>query len=220
VLAVASEREGRVYARAGGSSSVLLVPAETLGRVPAVPRAYRDRNLRTLPPGARIVGVKFMKLPENEIVFSKEIGPGETSSWEDALANEPPATRESALALIGELRQLRAQTFVQDEFTPTVPTAGVSRPWAYQLETTIALSGGDTTQTTTSALFVSERIGGTTMLAGSPEFGCVFEVTQPFLDACFSLTFEGKDPGPSEPQAPLPTPQPAEVTPTESAPSP
>jgi hypothetical protein len=220
VLAVASEREGRLYARAGGSSSVLLVPAETLGRVPAVPRAYRDRNLRTLPPGARIVGVKLMKLPESEIVFSKEIGPEETSSWEDALAGESPESREAVLALITELRQLRAQTFVQDEFTPTVPAAGASRPWAYQLETTIALSGGDTTQTTISTLFVSERIGGTTMLAGSPEFGCVFEVTQPFLDASFALIFAGRDPGPSEAQPPRSSQPPAEATPPESGPSP
>lgn len=217
-LAVASEREGRLFARVAGSSSVLLVPAETLGRVPVAPRAYRDRNLRTLPPGARIVGVELWKLPENSVVFSRELKAG-APTWEEALANEKPETRDAALALIAELRELRAQTFVQDEFTPIVPVAGANRPWSYQLETTIALSGGDTTQTTTSALFISERIGGTTMLAGSPEFGCVFEVTQPFLDACFALTFAGRDPGPTEPAVPPPSPQPAEAKPTETAPT-
>jgi hypothetical protein len=213
-LAVASEREGRLFARVGGSSSVLLVPAEMLGRVPVVPRAYRDRNLRTLPPGARIVGVELWKLPENTVVFSHELKEG-VASWEEALSAEPAQTREAALALIAELRELRAQTFVQDEFTPVVPVAGVTRPWAYQLETTIALSGGDTMQTTTSPLFVSERIGGTTMLAGSPEFGCVFEVTQQFLDACFALTFAGRDPGPGEapPAALPPAGAPVESTP-------
>ncbi|HEY5550411.1 MAG TPA: DUF4340 domain-containing protein [Opitutaceae bacterium] len=219
-LAVASEREGRLFARVGGSSSVLLVPAETLGRVPVAPRAYRDRNLRTLPPGARIVGVELWKLPENTVVFSRELTGG-ASTWDEALAAEPPGTRDAALALIAELRALRAQTFVQDEFTPIVPAAGANRPWSYQLETTIALSGGDTTQTTTSALFISERIGGTTMLAGSPEFGCVFEVTQPFLDACFALTFAGRDPGPTEPAAETPpAPAPPEAAPSEQVPSP
>jgi hypothetical protein len=215
MLAVASEREGRLFARVGGSSSVLLVPAEMLGRVPVVPRAYRDRNLRTLPPGARIVGVELWKLPDNTVVFSREIEGG-AATWDEALASEPAETRDAALALIAELRELRAQTFVQDEFTPVVPVAGVSRAWAYQLETTIALSGGDTTQTTTSTLFVSDRIGGTTMLAGSPEFGCVFEVTQPFLDACFALTFAGRDPGPGEtpPAAPPPANAPVGATPT------
>lgn len=213
-LAVASEREGRLFARVGGSSSVLLVPAETLGRVPVVPRAYRDRNLRTLPPGARIVGVELWKLPENTVLFSRELD-GSAATWDEALATEPAETRDAARALIAELRELRAQTFVQDEFTPVVPVAGANRAWAYQLETTIALSGGDTTQTTTSTLFVSERIGGTTMLAGSPEFGCVFEVTQPFLDAWFALTFAGRDPGPGE--APAAAPPPANA-PVESTP--
>lgn len=199
-LAVANEREGRIYARVGGSSSVLLVPAETLGRVPVAPRAYRDRNLRTLPPGARIVGIELWHLPDNTVLFSRELKEGGPSSWNEALADDSVEVRAAALTLIGELRELRAQSFVQDEFTPTIPVAGSNRPWAYQLETTIALSGGDTTQTTTSALFVSERIGGTTLLAGSPELGCVFEVTQPFLDACFALTTGASDPGPTAPE--------------------
>lgn len=199
-LAVASEREGRVYARVGGSSSVLLVPAESLGRVPVAPRAYRDRNLRTLPPGARIVGIELWHLPDNTVLFSRELKEGGPTSWNEALADDPPAVQAAALSLIGELRELRAQSFVQDDFTPVIPVAGSNRPWAYQLETTIALSGGDTTQTTSSALFVSERIGGTTMLAGSAELGCVFEVTQPFLDACFALTTGASDPGPTEPE--------------------
>lgn len=203
-LAVANEREGRVYARVGGSSSVLLVPAETLGRVPVAPRAYRDRNLRTLPPGARIVGVELWKLPENRVIFEKELKDSGPATWDDALAGETPAIRAATAALIAELRELHAKSFVQDAFTPTIPVEGKNVPWAYQLETTIALSGGDTTQTTTSTLFVSSRIGGTTMFAGSPEFGCVFEVTQPFLDACFALTFAGKDPGPTTPETAAP----------------
>ena len=200
-LAVASEREGRVYARVAGSSSVLLVPGETLGRIPVASRAYRDRNLRTLPPGARITGLAFLRLSDNHVVFSKQLDPSGASTWEESLESESAEVRRSVLAMISELRQLRAQTFVQDEFTNLVPTAGGNSPWTYQLDTTIALSGGDTTQTTTSSIFISERLGGTTMLAGSPEFGSVFEVTQPFLDACFALTFAGRDPGPIVPDS-------------------
>lgn len=196
MLAVANEREGRVYARVGGSSSVLLVPADALGRLPVTPRAYRDRTLRTLPPGARITGLVLRRLQENQIVFSRQLNDPATGSWEDSLASDSAEVRSGALALIPELRQLRAQTFVMDSFSPQIPLAGRTIPWTFQLDTTITLSGGDTTQTTTSSLFVSERLGGTLMFAGSPEFSSVFEVTQPFLDAFFMLSFAGRDPGP------------------------
>ena len=65
-------------------------------------------------------------------------------------------------------------------------------------------------QTAPYTLFFTERTGGGTQLAGSPEFNTVFEADQKLLDALFTLTFGPHDPGPAAPApaAPAATPKP------------
>lgn len=48
-----------------------------------------------------------------------------------------------------------------------------------------------------STIFLSERTGGGTQLAGTSDFGgVVFEVEQAVLDALWTLTYGPRDPGP------------------------
>ena len=87
---------------------------------------------------------------------------------------------------------------------------GVLRPQerTVSLRLSLVLPGGNGAAPvpTVSTLYFTDRLGGTTMLVGTPEFdGVVFEATQEMLDAIFTLTYvEKQDPGP-----PAPTPEPA-----------
>jgi hypothetical protein len=61
------------------------------------------------------------------------------------------------------------------------------RPWKYRLDATVLLPGGSG-QVTTMTLWFAERTGGAEQLAGSKDFGAVFTIEQPLLDALFALT--------------------------------
>ena len=95
-----------------------------------------------------------------------------------------------------------------DSFPPTVDIAGQARPWRYSLEATLSLVGGTGIQTAPYTLFFTERTGGGTQLAGSPEFNAVFEADQKLLDALFTLTFGPHDPGPAAPTPAAPAAEP------------
>lgn len=195
-LGVASEREGRAYAKLASQDFVYLVDPGILGAVPVVPRIYRERLLRELPPGARIAGIALLNLPDRSPVYARQLANGET--WEQALAAEPAERRAAVETLLTQLRTLRAKSFVRDEFAPTVPVAGEDRPWRYQLDATLALVGGDGAQQSVSTLFFSERAGGATQFAGAPDLqgGVIFEAEQALLDALWTLTYGPRDPGP------------------------
>ena len=87
---------------------------------------------------------------------------------------------------------------MRDDFGPLITVSGEDRPWLYRLDTTLSLVGGDGAQLTVSTLFFSERAGGSTQYAGTPELqgGVVFEAPQPLLDALWTLTYGTRDPGP------------------------
>ena len=87
---------------------------------------------------------------------------------------------------------------MRDDFGPLITVSGEDRPWRYRLDTTLSLVGGDGAQQTVSTLFFSERAGGSTQYAGTPELqgGVVFEAQQPLLDALWTLTYGPRDPGP------------------------
>jgi len=195
LLGVASERENRVYAKLANEPFVYLVDPEILRETPVTANYYRDRLLRELPAGARITGLVLTDLNSKAVLYSRQLAEGAT--WEQALATEPADRRAAVEALLEQLRSLRAKDFVLETFPPTVEVGGEARPWRYTLEATLSLVGGATVQTATSTLYFTERTGGTTQLAGSPEFNAVFAADQKLIDALFALTFGPHDPGPS-----------------------
>ncbi len=202
-LGVGSEREGRLYAKLANQDFVYLVDAGIMTATPVVARSYRDRLLRELPPGARITGLTLTDTPAQTPVYTRQLAAGET--WAQALATEPADRRLAIETLLAQLATLRAQSFVRDDFAPVITVAGEDRPWRYRLDTTLSLVGGDGGQQTVSTLFFSERVGGSTQYAGTPELqgGVVFEAQQPLLDAVWTLTYGPRDPGPpSAPAAP------------------
>jgi hypothetical protein len=205
----------RIFARVGGASFVYAVHPAILQRVPGTALAWRDRTVRTLPPGARLTGVVVRQLADDSTLFTRHLAPpGQT--WEDALSGDPAPVREAVLQLVTELRELRATRFVRESFANSVEIDGEPRPWRYRLETEIRLAGGSG-EPTTSSLFFSERLGGALQLVGSAEFDTVFEATQPMIDALFTLTEGRSDPGPPAPRTTSPPPPASESIPAPAA---
>ena len=128
---------------------------------------------------------------------------------------EPEARRKAIGALLTQLHTLKAKQFTADLFTPDhADTPQGPRPWKYRLDLNFAFAGGSAaTPNPVSTLYLTDRLGGNTQLAGTAEFGgAVFEITQELLDAVFTLTYREKnDPGlpPSSPAVTAPAGEPS-----------
>ena len=121
------------------------------------------------------------------MVYSRKLADSE--SWDTALASEPAPRKAAIAAVLLQLRNLRAASFVKDGFPEKVFAAGEERSWKYRLDATVSLPGGaGAGQVNTMTLWLAERTGGTEQLAGSKDFGAVFAIEQPLLDALWTLT--------------------------------
>jgi hypothetical protein len=184
-LGLPTKRENIAYARIAGLPSVYAVEPDILRDTSASPLAWRDRTLETLPASARITSLTLANAADDSVVFSHKIADGET--WDKALTSETAPRRDAIMAILGQLRALRAASFVQDGFPDKVAAAGELRPWKYRLDAAVALPGG-AGQVNTMTLWFAERTGASEQLAGSRDLGAVFVVEQPLLDALFALT--------------------------------
>ncbi len=192
-VGIESPTPGLYYARLEKQDYVYLVDGSILSQTPVEARIYREKRLRELPAGASITGLSLSRL-DGASLFSMKLTPME--SWPDALAALTADKRAAVESLLQHLRILRAKSIVVDTFQPTVLLDGLEKPWSYRLDVTLAFSGAGA-KTEESTLFLSERTGGGTQLAGTSDFGgVVFEVEQPLLDALWALTYGPRDPGP------------------------
>ncbi len=220
-IGVSPDKPGEAFAKVVNAPFVYEILPDILDDTPALARHYRQRLLRDLPEGARITGLVLTDLATNTPVFAKQI-PDTEKNWDSAVIAEPIPRRKAINDLLLQLRKLSARSFTADTFSPDhAETPQGPRPWKYRLDVTVSLPGGSgVAQTSNSTLFLTERLGGTTQLAGTEDFGgVVFEVTQEMLDALFTLTYAGKnDPGapvsanPPEHTVPVTNPGPAAVS--------
>lgn len=206
-LGVSSANGGTVQARVTSQPFIYAVAGDTLNDFPVAPAYYRERVLRTLLEGTRItaLSLKANDAPADQPALVSLTLP-DGKSWDDTLAAEPDARRDALKTVLDGLSTLRAKQFVSDTYTETTLVDGKPAPWKYTLEATLALAGGTSTVT---SLQVAERSGGGTQLAGSKEFGLVFSLEQPLLDALWTLTYAARDPGP--PAAAVPAAQPGDA---------
>jgi Domain of unknown function (DUF4340) len=206
------ERE-TAYARVTNAPFVYEILPDILADTPTLARHYRQRLLRELPPGARVTSITLTDLATNAPVYHHQLAETE-GNWDRALAAEPAARQQPLTALLASLRSLQARNFTAESFAPDhADTAQGPQPWRHRLDFNLAFAGGTgPAQTTTTTLLLTERLGGSTLVAGTAEFGGVqFEVTQEMLDALFALTYtETHDPGVVLPPPPV-TPSAAEV---------
>jgi hypothetical protein len=194
---------------------------DILEDAPVVARHYRQRLLRDLPEGAKIQGLNLTEVSANTPVCSKQLSETQ-ATWDQVLADEPEARRKAISTALYQLHSLRAKRFTADSFNPDhADTALGPRPWKYRLDLNIAYAGGNgTAQNSTTTLFLTERLGGTTQLAGTAEFGgAVFEISQELLDALFTICYREKnDPGLPATTTPTPTAPDKELPGAKSAP--
>ncbi len=181
-LGVTTPRDGRAYARVGDERFVYAVDPAILDETTASALAYRDRRLHALSAAARISAIKLTDLADNTLIADQPLQSGDEAT--------------ALTALAAQLRMINARRFLLDEFAETVTAAGKERPWRYRLEAIITLPGGSGGQTETFTLYLTERLGGTLQLAGSPALAAVFEIEQPLLDALWAVTYADRDPGP------------------------
>lgn len=186
-IGLPTTRENKAYARIAGSSSVYSIEPDILHETNASPLAWRERLLATLPASARITSLILSNASDNSVIYSRKLADGET--WDTALAAEPAPRQAAVGAILAQLRSLRAASFVEDGFPDKVFAAGEVRPWRYRMDATISLPGGaGSGQVNTMTLWFADRTGATEQLAGSKDFGTVFAVEQPLLDALWTLT--------------------------------
>jgi len=186
-IGLPTKRENVAYARIAGSASVYAVEPDILAGTSASPLAWRERLLYTLPSSARITSLTLSNTADDTPLYTRKLADGET--WDGALANETAPRKAALEAVLSQLRSLRAASFVQDGFPEKVFAAGEVRAWKYRLDASISLPGGaGGGQVNTMTLWFAERTGGAEQLAGSKEFGAVFAVEQPLLDALWTLT--------------------------------
>lgn len=213
-IGVSPDRPGTAYARLTSSPFVYEILPDILDDTPTLARHFRQRTLRRLPEGAQITSLGLVDLVDGKPIYSQKLQEGDTT-WDTALAIEPEPVRNALGALLKELGHLRAARFTSETFSSEqAATPEGNRPWRYRLDYTIAFAGAPESP---ASLFLTERLGGSTLVAGTADFGGVaFTVTQPMLDALFALTYSNKqDPGPAatpDPPAPAPTSVETEAT--------
>ncbi len=207
-VGISPDQPGRAYARAGKAPFIYEILPDILDATPATPRFYRERILREVPASARVTAVRLAEFPGGTILASAS---NDTDLTAETIAtsslSEPQ--RAALTALVGQLRKLRAKNFVSDTFNEQqADTPQGPRPWKFKLEVDLALPGGaNAAQTATSTLYLTERLAGSTMLAGTTEFGgVVFELPQAMIDALFALVYTPRnDPGALPPASPTTT---------------
>lgn len=182
-IGLEARREDLAYARLATGLSVYSISPDILEQTPMAPRAWRDRRLSFLPAAGAITALRLTDLSTNRPVLQ----------W-----SAPDPAPPSLQRLLGSLRDLQAESFLQDHFSETVPDAGgQERPWRYRLDATLSLpSGAGGEQTRTATLWLGERLGGTEQYAGSRELNAVFAISQPMIDSLWALTYGRRDPGP------------------------
>jgi len=186
-IGLPTHRDGFAYARLAGSPYVYAVSQDILDETPVAPRAWRERLLRALPPGAKFIALKLTDLSTNSAILD----------WKPGAVLASPAQQAALQGVLEGLLTLRARSFTQDTFTEKVSIGDDAPPWKYRLDATFTLPGGGGAEApSVSSLFLSERAGGTEQIAGSREFNADFMVEQPLLDALWTLTYGARDPGP------------------------
>ncbi len=202
-----------IYARKSLMNTIYGIDREILRWLRIDSLHYRNRDLRTLPKGAKINSIRLVRLPEEE-VFNLTLDT-ETDSWTTVLDNttRTEEEKEALLDLVGLARTFRVSEYVRDSFTENyLEEENKIIPWTYRFELEIALPGGGTVETREETYFFTERLSGSFQAAGSPDLGIVFSLSPDMVNALFPFVFTREKPEDyirPEPVPKVDTPDPA-----------
>ena len=179
-VGISPDKPGEAFARVTNAPFVYQILPDILDDTPVAARHYRLRALRKLPAEVPLTSIKLSTLPANDLVLAVN---NEVALTAESLATAKISEkgRQVLASLIEQIRTLNAKAFTAGTFTPDhAETPSGPQPWKYQLEASATFpGGGGTAQSSTLLLYFTERLGGTTMFAGTADFGgVVFEVTQ------------------------------------------
>jgi len=190
-IGVSADRGPVAFARLDPAKYIYEVDAEILRRCPVDPKAWRDRTVRELPAGARIVSLRLTDLGSGKPILETALPLAADSAL-------PEERRQAVAALAAGLRSLRAKAYLADHYGDSVPAAGAQQPWKYRLDLGIALQSANGGHTDNESILLTERLAGGVLAAGSAEYDAAFELEQPIIDALWPLI--------SPPAAPQPAP--------------
>lgn len=188
---------GEVYAKLNSNRFVYTVDASLLREIPISTQYFRDRLLQRQPDGAIISSLRIRRLKDDEVMFEAALDSPE-ASWQQTVAELPEKERTAILSLLPELRNLRVQRYVLDEFSPTIALDGKDVSFTYALEADLLLVGGDSPRESHFRIFLTDRLGGQTLIAGSEELNVVFAARQSLIDALAPLLFDRPSPSAEE----------------------
>jgi hypothetical protein len=186
-IGVGTERGAKAYAKLDSARYVYEVDSEILRETSMDPLAWRDRKVRALPAGARIVSIRITDLSNQKVLLERKA----QGDAPDALipAEAKPEQVKAWNVLLGQLRQLKAKTFLAEHYSDTFNVSGEPRTWRFKLEAGIELtSGAAAAHGETQTLLLSERLGGTVQAAGAQDLDSLFTIEQPLIDALWTLT--------------------------------
>ncbi|QYY36802.1 DUF4340 domain-containing protein [Ruficoccus sp. ZRK36] len=206
LLGVDKDSDG-LYAKLAAEPFVYKVGSLILQQINSDPLTYRSRVLDQSMAGARVVGLTLTDLNGDKELFSGKIDT-QKETWTTYWSSLPESEREAALNLVDQLENFRVSEYEDKPFKGWPDST-----WRYRLSVDYFLPGSQEGATTQRVYDFSPRERANYQLGGSSANGLAFVLTQPMIDALFTLTFVQDAPKlPSTPEGvekaePLPLPQ-------------
>lgn len=182
-----------IFAKLSDSRFVYTVDGSLLRESPAHTDYFRDRLLLPQPDGAIITSLRIRDLADDAVLFETSL-PSPESSWTEAVADLPEEKAEAVLDLLPELRNLRVQRYILDSFSTSFELDNGEVRFAYLLEAELLLPGGDSPRRANVEIFLTDRLGGQTLIGGSRELNVIFSVRQSMIDSLAPLLFDRQAP--------------------------
>ncbi len=185
-----------IYAKIDAEPFVYQVHKDIIRHLQVRPLHYRSRIFHNQPQSAVVESLTLTDLETDEVLFVLETKAGSgtpendvASDFSEALSLLPDNEREAAEILLRYASKFKVRSYLRDEFSEEFNLGDKAFAWKTLLEANINLPGGSEDQLRAYKFYFTERLGGTTQIGGSPDYGLVFELNQEMIDSLFALGF-------------------------------
>ncbi|KAF0094206.1 MAG: hypothetical protein E1N59_2097 [Puniceicoccaceae bacterium 5H] len=171
-----------IYAQTNQAATVYQVRPSILYTLPLSPLHYRDRTVQQLPASVEIRRMRLVQDANDAVVFERELG--DAASWQalEVLEDEPDRTLIETLR--NQFRSFEVRSYLRRGFQkPFQLDAETVIPWDFRLEADVTQPGSSDAPTRTVVYYLSQRRGGTTQYAASPDADLIFTLPQFMIEA-------------------------------------